>query len=109
MKTIPYLAKNEGSMPESYANFTNCRIIIDCTQIKITTPRKDLNAATASYNNYKRNLTQKFLIGVAPNGSITCVSEGFPGNTSDKMVTYLCGILDQLQVSTGRLSNISKL
>ena len=101
MKTIPSLAKNGGSLPESYANFTNCRIIIDCTEFKITTPRRDLNAAAASYSNYKHNLTGKFLIGVAPNGSITFVSEGFPGNTSDKMVTDQCGVLNQLQVGAG--------
>ena len=101
MKTIPSLAKNGGSLPESYAKFTNCRIIIDCTEFKITTPRRDLNAAAASYSNYKHNLTGKFLIGVAPNGSITFVSEGFPGNTSDKMVTDQCGVLNQLQVGAG--------
>ena len=100
MQTIPSLAKNGGSMPESFANFTNCRIIFDFTEFKITTPRRDLNAAAASYSNYKHNLTGKFLIGVAPNGSITFVSEGFPGNTSDKMVTDQCGVLNHLQVGT---------
>ena len=70
------------------------------TKFKITTHRRDFNAAAASYSNYKHNLSGKFPIGVAPNGSITFVSEGFLGNTSDKMVTDQCAVLTQLQVGT---------
>ena len=98
MNAIPSLSKNRGSMPESFANFTNCKLIIDFKEFEITTPRGDMNAAAGSYSNYKHNLTGKCLIGVAPNGSITFVSEGFPGNTSGKMVTDQCGVLNQLQV-----------
>ena len=58
------------------------------TEFLIETPRKDLNAAATSYSNYKSRLTAKYLIGVAPNGAITFVSEGYPGNTSDKFVTH---------------------
>ena len=99
MKRMPSLAKNQGSMHESFGEFTNCRVIIDCTEFRITTPRQDLNAASASYSNYKHNLTGKFLIGVAPNGTITFVSDGYPGNTSDKVLTEHCGVLNHLKVS----------
>eukprot|EP00795_Rhopilema_esculentum_P003949 gene3949-15280_t len=97
MKRMPSLAKNQGSMPESFGEFTNCRVIIDCTEFRITTPRQDLNAASASYSNYKHNLTGKFLIGVAPNGTITYVNDGYPGNTSDKVLTEHCGVLNHLK------------
>ena len=95
---IPSLTKSQGSLPVTFGDFSNCRLIIDCTEFRITTPRQDLNAATASYSNYKHNLTSKFLIGVAPNGSITFVSAGFPGSTSDKVVTEQSGVLSHLKV-----------
>ena len=99
MSSMPSLSKNQASQPDTFANFLNCRVIIDCTEFRITTPRQDLNAAVASYSNYKHNLTGKFLIGVAPNGTITHVSDGFPGNTSDKVITEKSGILSHLIVS----------
>ena len=86
-------------MPNSFEELSNCRIIIDCTEFLIETPRKDLEAAAASYSNYKSRLTAKFLIAVAPNGSITFVSEGFPGSTSDKVVTDQSKIISHLKVS----------
>ena len=98
MQEIPSLDKNRDSLPDTFANFSNCRIIIDCTEFRISAPRKDLNAAAASYSNYKHCLTGKFLIGVAPNGGITFVSDGFPGNTSDKAVTEESRVLSHLQV-----------
>ncbi|XP_065068263.1 uncharacterized protein LOC135693661 [Rhopilema esculentum] len=93
MRTIPSLTKNKSSMPESFGDFSNCRIIIDCTEFRLSTPRRDLDAANLSYSNYKHNLTGKFLIGVAPNGAITFVSEGYPGSTSDKVVTQESKVL----------------
>ena len=60
--------------------------------------RQDLHAASASYSNYKHRLTAKYLIGVAPNGAITFVSNGFPGSTSDKMVTDHSRAITQLKV-----------
>jgi len=99
MDSVPSLEKNKCSMPNSFEELSNCRIIIDCTEFLIETPRKDLEAAAASYSNYKSRLTAKFLIAVAPNGSITFVSEGFPGSTSDKVVTDQSKIISHLKVS----------
>ena len=98
MKNVPSLAKNQSSMPESFGDFSNCRIILDCTEFPLSAPRKDLEAANLVYSNYKHNLTAKYLIGVAPNGAITFVSEGYPGSTSDKVVTQECNILSHLKV-----------
>ena len=88
MDTIPTLEKNKCSMPNSFGDISNCRIILDCTEFFIETPRKDLDAASCSFNNYKHQLTAKYLVGVAPNGAITFVSNVYPGSTSDKMVTH---------------------
>ena len=59
-----------------------------------------MEAAATSYSNYKHRLTAKYLIGVAPNGSITFVSDGYPGSTSDKVVTDQSHIISNLKVCT---------
>ena len=87
MDSVPSLEKNKCSMPNSFRDLSNCRIIIDCTESQSETSRKDLNAAATSYSNYKSRLTAKYLIGFFPNGAITFVSEGYPRSTSDKVVT----------------------
>ena len=69
----------------------------------IETPRKDLEAASASYSNYKHRLTAKYLIGVAPNGAVTFVSDGYPGSTSDKVVTDQSRVITHMKV--GSVSN----
>lgn len=99
LNNIPSVEKHQCTAPESFENIANCRIIIDCTEFFIETPRNDLNAASASFSNYKKRLTVKYLIGVAPNGAITFISDGYPGSTSDKMITKLSGVLDHLEVS----------
>ena len=81
-------------MPDSLGDFSNCRIIIDCTEFAIEKPRTDLNTAGLLYSNYKHKLTVKYLIGVAPNGSITFISDGYLGCVSDKMVTDDSGIVN---------------
>ena len=83
LNKIPSIEKN----PDSFGDFSNCRIIIDCTEFAIEKPRTDLNTAGLLYSNYKHNLTVKYLFGVAPNGSITFISDGYLGCVSDKMVT----------------------
>ena len=53
MTQLPSQNKNKASLPDSFGDFSNCRVIIDCTEFHIATPRKDLLAASASYSNYK--------------------------------------------------------
>ena len=53
MASIPSQQRNKCTMPESFGDFTNCRIIIDCTEFQIAASRKDLSAASATYSNYK--------------------------------------------------------
>ena len=97
LNKIPSLAKNQSCLPESFGNFSNCRVILDCTEFMIEKTRSNLNAASLLYSNYKHNLSAKYLIAVAPNGTITFVSNGYLGSVSDKMVTDDSGILHQMQ------------
>ena len=64
MATLPSQAKNQCSLPDSFGDIANCRVIIDCTVFRIATPRSDLQAAAASYSNYKLTSLLSFLLGL---------------------------------------------
>ena len=98
MRDLPSQEKSKCSLPGSFGDITNCKIIIDCTEFRIAAPRKDLAAASVSYSNYKHYLSAKYLIGVAPNGAITFVSHGYPGSASDKSITNESGVISHLKV-----------
>ena len=98
MDKLPSQQSNKASVPDSFSDFSNCRIIIDCTELRISTPRRDLVAASASYSSYKHFLPVKYLAGVTPNGAITFLSKGFPGCTSDKVITAESGVISHLMV-----------
>lgn len=94
---MPSLIANQKYLPDSFKEFPCCRIVIDCTEIKVDTPRSDLKALSETYSNYKSNYTSKFLVGVAPNGTIIFVSDAFPGTTSDKMIVRESQVLSHLK------------
>ena len=58
------------------------------------------------FSNYKHNLTAKYLVGVAPNGAITFISDGYMGSTSDRMVTDDLGILNHLEYHYSVYNNV---
>ena len=45
---------------------------------------------------YKHHNTVKIILGIAPQGVVTFVSEPWEGHVSDKYCTERCGILDDL-------------
>lgn len=83
MAEIPSRHKNKMCMPASFSSFTNCRIIIDCTEVNTIQPGK-MDRQKSTYSTYKHRNTLKGLVGVAPNCVVTFVSELYPGSTSDK-------------------------
>jgi hypothetical protein len=93
---VPSLIKNQGCMPNSFASFTNCRMIIDCTEVYIEKPGQ-IGVQNVTYSNYKKRNTLKCLVGVAPNGAVTFVSSLYCGSASDKAITQDCGVLSHLQ------------
>lgn len=96
MSSIPSREKNKKCLPDAFKSFTNCRIIIDCTEIYTAVSRQSMNIQRVTYSSYKHRNTWKALIGIAPNGVVTFVSSLFPGSTSDKMVTLKSGLLEKL-------------
>ena len=56
----------------------------------------NLKARAETWSNYKHNNTAKFLIGIAPQGVISFISNGYGSRASDKLITEDCGILNKL-------------
>lgn len=84
------------SMPMVFRQvFRRCACIIDCFEIFIEKPG-DPRARAQTYSNYKHNHTIKYLIGITPQGTVSFISKGWGGRTSDKHLTERCGFLDKL-------------
>ncbi|XP_039301447.1 uncharacterized protein LOC120356562 [Nilaparvata lugens] len=92
---IPSLMKNKACLPNCFSNFTSCRIIIDCTEVYCAVPA-EMSKKQSMYSNYKHRYTLKGLVGVAPNGVVTYISDLYGGSTSDKKITQDCGVLSNL-------------
>lgn len=96
---IIFPSKNaiQDTMPSSFkAHYPNCRIIIDCTEMRTETP-PTVQQRVHMYSNYKSSFTVKYLIGIAPSGLITFISRGYGGRATDAFITNDCGILDKLE------------
>lgn len=87
MEDVPTRNKNKLCMPSSVSSFTNCKIIIDCTEMSTIHP-KNMESQRTTYSSYKHKNTLKGLVGVAPNGVVTFASKLYPGSTSDKKITH---------------------
>ena len=93
---LPTEEKSKCTMPNAFDGMTNCRVITDCTQLRIVTPRNGLVASSTFYK-YKHFKLSEYLIGVAPNSAILFAGNGFPGSTSDKSITNESGIMSHFQ------------
>ncbi|XP_072142343.1 uncharacterized protein [Dermacentor andersoni] len=75
---------------------TRVAVIIDCFEVFIERPSSVLPRCQ-TWSRYKHHNTVKYFIGIAPQGSITYISKGWGGRTSDKLLTERCAILNNLQ------------
>ncbi|XP_067679678.1 uncharacterized protein [Haliotis asinina] len=82
--------------PEFQITYPSTRVILDCTELRIQIPSA-LVLNSMFYSHYKSSCTPKGLIGIAPNGAITFVSNLYTGVMSDVEITKLSGILDLLE------------
>ena len=63
------------SMPKCFKEqYPNTRVIIDCTEIFTEMPTS-FRSQSATFSNYKHHNTAKVLVGIAPDGSATFVSD----------------------------------
>lgn len=95
--TWPSRIDMQRTMPQAFFDSFGSKVavILDCFEIRIERP-SSLLPRSETWSNYKNCNTAKFLIGICPQGSISYISEGWGGRTSDKHITEHCGILDKL-------------
>lgn len=103
---IPSRNTNLIGLPDCFVPFQNCRMVLDCVDFAVSNTEnlETQGDLYCQYNN-KRHTTMKTLIGLAPNGVITYVSDLYSGSTSDKAITADCGVLDYLQPGDLVLAN----
>ena len=70
-------------------------VIIDCFEVFIERS-SGLLTRSATWSTYKHHNTAKFLIGIAPQGVVSFISQAWGGRVSDKYLTEHCGILTKL-------------
>ncbi len=76
-----------SNLPEMFKKgHRKTRCIIDCSEIFIERP-KSLDVQAATWSDYKKHNTVKFLIAISPTGYIMFLSDCYGGRTSDQ---YIC-------------------
>ena len=86
---IPSVRKCRTSRPVSFGDFTNCRLIIDATEISQDVPNL-LSDQAETYSSYKNNHTVKAV-------TIVYTSQLYPGSTSDVKIVEHSKMLNLLQ------------
>jgi hypothetical protein len=90
----------DANMPSCFAVFTSTRVILDCTEVPVFT-WKCLKCRNQTYSHYKGRHTLKFMVGIAPCGLLTFVSDVYGGKASDKFIFNDCGIVELLESRDG--------
>ena len=93
----PERERLRANLPKCFkGTFSSVVCIIDCFEIFIERPQS-LQARAATFSNYKKHNTVKFLIGISPTGSISFISKARGGRVSDKVITQKSGFLDHIE------------
>ena len=82
-----------ATMPDSFKEKYSCtRVIIDCTEIRCQMP-SSLLLNSKLFSSYKNHVTLKGLVGIAPSGAITFISQLYSGSISDREIVERSGFL----------------
>lgn len=81
------------TMPDSFKDkYSSTRVIIDCTEIRCQMP-SSLLLNSKLFSSYKNHVTLKGLVGIAPSGAITFISQLYSGSISDREIVERSGFL----------------
>ncbi|XP_068756179.1 uncharacterized protein [Montipora capricornis] len=82
-------------MPADFKEkFPTTRVIIDCTEVRCEMP-SSLLLNSELFSSYKNHVTLKGLVGIAPSGAITFISQLYTGSISDREIVTRSGFLSQ--------------
>ncbi|XP_064480407.1 uncharacterized protein LOC135393955 [Ornithodoros turicata] len=82
------------TMPTAFKEkYATTRVILDATEVRCEVA-SSLALQSSTYSTYKSANTFKGLVGIAPNGLVTFVSELFTGCTSDRECVIRSGFLE---------------
>lgn len=80
--------------------FPTTRVVLDATEVAITKPSNTSNQRS-SFSTYKNQNTLKVLVGVAPRGQVTYVSDVYCGATSDRQIVERSTLVSEPLLSSG--------
>jgi hypothetical protein len=85
-------------LPEHFNNnlCRECRVVIDCTEIFVENS-SNFRQQGNLFSTYKKHTTVKALIGVAPSGAASFISDCFEGSMSDRESVLQSGFLDYIE------------
>ena len=87
----------DEAMPKCFQTiYPKTTVVLDCTEIFIEVP-SSYRSQSATFSSYKHHNTVKGLVGIAPSGAVTFVSDLFTGRCSDKQIVRASGILELLE------------
>ncbi|XP_028411611.1 uncharacterized protein LOC114534369 [Dendronephthya gigantea] len=85
----------QETMPECFkTTYPTTRCIIDCTELFCQSP-SSLSIQSSLFSYYKHHVTYKGLLGIAPSGAITFISQLYSGSVSDKEIVNSSGLLNK--------------
>ncbi|XP_063404470.1 uncharacterized protein LOC134687938 [Mytilus trossulus] len=94
---LPPLQTLQQKVPDCFKNFSDTRIVLDCTEISIETPSA-LQKKSLTYSSYKSHNTFKSLVGVSMTGAVVFLTNLWDGSASDVVhITRNCGLLELLE------------
>lgn len=93
---FPTLKEVQKHMPKSFKDFSNTRVVLDCTEVRIQKSSR-LKAQKQTFSPYKHYNTCKALVGVTPDGYISFVPNLWGGHVSDSELVEKSGLVDLLQ------------
>ena len=89
------LKQLQENMPKCFKEtYPSTKVIIDCTELFCQKP-SSLTIQSSLFSHYKHHVTYKGLVGIAPSGAITFVSELFDGSISDVEIVKRSGFLQK--------------